>query len=98
MTTTEDPTGKVDALLAARVASAHHEAEETYLRALDRGAPTVPALNGKAEGLAEAFAILSGEDVIDVRARACEAISAQRGRALDGIGRARAALDQARKA
>lgn len=101
----DDPTGEVSAMLFGRVALAHREAEEAYFRALDRigAAPSsierarlervASSANGKAEGLAEAVALLSGLDVVEVRAKAAEESEARRRAGLDGVALARRALE-----
>lgn len=94
----DDGTGLVDSRLFGRVALEHREAEEAYFRALARRAhgAHVAGLNGKAEGLALAIAVLSGIDVVEVRAKAA-ADSGERKRAgLDGVALARRALEVAR--
>lgn len=97
----EDPTGLVDVMLYGRVCGAHLEAERAYFRALDRelelerGAERdrvgilATAANGKAEGLAEAVALLDGTDVVEVRARAAKSLDQERERNLVGVERAR---------
>ena len=102
--TDSDPTGEVSALLFGRVAMAHREAEEAYFRALDRLGRAnelerdrleraIGAANGKAEGLAEAVALLSGVDVVEVRAKAAEESEARRRAGLDGVALARRSLE-----
>ena len=102
----DDPTGEVSAMLFGRIALAHREAEEAYFRALDRLGANVgggferdrlervaSSANGKAEGLAEAVALLSGLDVVEVRAKAAEESEARRKAGLDGVALARRALE-----
>ena len=87
--------GNVDALLYGRICSAHEEAERAYFRALDRTGPLfslVAAKNGKAEGLAEAVALLAGSDVVEVRAKVAKRLEDERDRNLAGVDRARAAI------
>lgn len=99
----ESPVGRVDVMLYGMVCSAHLEAERCYFRALDRelelggrererAAVLSSGLNGKAEGLAEAVALLVGDDVVEVRRRASLELEKERARNLEGVDRARAAL------
>lgn len=53
---------------------------------------TTAGRNGRAEGLAEAISILTGDDVVEVRARAALEIEARERRGLEGVGAARARL------
>jgi hypothetical protein len=59
----------------------------------DRLERVASAANGKAEGLAEAVALLSGLDVVEVRAKAAEESEARKKAGLDGVALARRALE-----
>ena len=71
-----DRTGEIDPILYGRLCVAHADAEEHYLRliALAGGdgawIQMLAEANGKAEGLALAVAIISGEGIWEIRERA----------------------------
>lgn len=90
----DDPTGRIDVLLFARLASAHMDAERAYFVALedDRHPIVEASRNAKAEGLAEAVALLLGAEVVEVRARAAKAYEDEKARGRSGVERARARL------
>lgn len=97
----DDPTGRVDSLLFAKVASAHSDAEARYLGSIDSPRANLAhssrvlvtaSLNAKAEGLAEAMAILSGGEPSEIRARAQELVRERQTRERASIADARAAL------
>lgn len=103
----ENPAGLVDVMLYGRVCGAHLDAERAYFAILDRELDEKPwteerkrlrdlgaAANGKAEGLAEAVAILDGRDVVEVRRKASETLERERERGLSGVDRARGALEE----
>lgn len=103
----ESPAGRVDVMLYGMVCSAHHDAERAYFAALDRelelggrererAAILSAGLNGKAEGLAEAVALLVGDDVVEVRRRASLLLEDERRRGIAGAARARKALEESR--
>ena len=94
-----DGTWGIDAHLYARILAAHTMAEESYFRALTRddgsekSASRIATLNARAEGLAEAIAIISGDLVVDVRVRSTELSEKRRQQGLQGVDRARRNLD-----
>lgn len=91
----DDGTGLVDSRLLGRVALEHREAEEAYFRALAGTAhgARVARLDGKAEGLALAVAVLSGIDVAEVRVRVAADSSERKRAGLDGVALARRSLE-----
>lgn len=95
-------TSRIDGVLYGALLALHHEAEEVYFRALaradgsDRARRLIGLANAKAEGLAEAVALVSGDEVVDVRARAAELSEARRAAGLDGVAGCRKVVELAR--
>ena len=85
----------IDAVLYSRILAAHTEAEESYLNTLARDDKTfhsacrIATLNARAEGLARAIAIITGEPVVDVRVRSTKLSEERRQRGLRGVALAR---------
>lgn len=82
------PRDRIDAVRAA-----HRAAENAYRRSTRQtGHGHAPTRNAKAEGLAEALAILEGVDVVEVRARVRDELDREHGDGMTGVSAARAAL------
>ena len=85
----------IDAVLYSRILAAHTQAEESYFRALTRdngsevAAYQIAVLNARADGLARAIAIISGEPVVEVRVRSTKLSEERRQRGLRGVALAR---------
>lgn len=97
----DDPTGRIDSLLFAKLASAQSDAEARYLGSVASPRPgladssrvlVTSSLNAKAEGLAEAMAIISGGEVSEIRSRSQELVRERQTRERASIADARAAL------
>jgi len=98
---------QVPALLYGELLRTLNEAEARYLRAIRNPRPELAAssvnlirveLNAKAEGLAEALAIVARsagleDDVVAIRRKAQEAAEESTARQLRGVDRARAGLE-----
>ena len=85
----------IAAVLYSRILAAHTEAEESYFAALTRddgsevAAYQIAVLNARAEGLARAIAIITGEPVVEVRVRSTKLSEERRQRGLRGVDLAR---------
>lgn len=94
----DDPTGRIDSLLFAKVAGAQSDAEARYLGACEvGGAETADivrraAFNAKAEGLAEAMSLLVGEDPATIRERSQGLVRERQRRERASIAEARGRL------
>ena len=80
-----DRTGEIDPILFGRLCVAHADAEEHYLRVValaggdDAWSRMLDGANAKAEGLALAVAIISGDGTGAVRERAQQRCEDRRG-------------------
>lgn len=95
-------TSRIDGVLYGALLALHHEAEEIYFRAIaradgsDRARRLIGLANAKAEGLAEAVALVSGDPVVDVRARAAELSEARKAAGLEGVAGCRRVVEAVR--